>query len=169
MFLRISGKGVIVKDATLKQTSEDRGYLLYTIMAKNEKAKDPKYGTSFYTCRQWVKPGSPIINRLIKGVQVFVEGRLSVTSNKSASGQNVNYTTVEVESVEILGASTPSTSSGGSYVPKYIPKDVAKSVVKSPVPVEEKKDETPEWVGKDTPDPIPDTVDNAVSEDEPPW
>ena len=103
--------GNLGKDAELRATPGGKS-VATTSIAINDPAKKDESGnpgTEWYRLKIWGKTADNISKFLLKGKQVYVEGRLSIQTWKDREGKDRYTPEVSVDQILLLGS-----ASGGS-------------------------------------------------------
>lgn len=95
------------------------GQKLTKFSVANATGYGDKERTSFFNVTLFGKYGEALAPKLSQGVQVMIEGLITITSNKDNNGNYKTYVNVSADHVEIGKApSGRSQSTGSSYKPE---------------------------------------------------
>ena len=98
--------GNLGRDAELKYTPSGKSVASFTL-ATTEKWRDPggdmKESTEWHRCVLWGKPAESLQQYLVKGKQVYIEGRLQTRQWDDKDGNKRSTTEVNVREVKLLG------------------------------------------------------------------
>lgn len=107
--------GNLGKDAELRSTPKGTSVATTTIAindpAKKDESGNP--GTEWYRIKVWGKTADNIARFLLKGKQVYVEGRLSIQTWQDRDGKDRYTPEVSVDQILLLG------SAGGGSGTQY--------------------------------------------------
>jgi single-strand DNA-binding protein len=108
--------GNLGKDAELRATPGGTSVATTTIAINDPAKKDDtgKPGTEWYRLKVWGRTAENLGKYLLKGKQVYVEGRLSIQTWKDREGKDRYTPEVSVDQILLLGSPGGSTG-GGSY------------------------------------------------------
>ena len=99
--------GNLGRDAELKYTPSGKSVASFTL-ATTEKWRDPggdmKESTEWHRCVLWGKPAESLQQYLVKGKQVYIEGRLQTDEYTDKDGVKRKSTKVRCEKVVLLGS-----------------------------------------------------------------
>ena len=123
--------GNLGKDAELRATPGGTSVATTTIAINDPAKKDEtgKPGTEWYRLKVWGRTAENLGKYLLKGKQVYVEGRLSIQTWKDREGKDRYTPEVSVDQILLLGS--PGGSSG-SYEREPAPADDPEAVHDDP-------------------------------------
>ena len=118
--------GNLGKDAELRATPGGKS-VATTSIAINDPAKKDESGnpgTEWYRLKIWGKTAENLGKFLLKGKQVYVEGRLSIQTWKDRDGKDRYTPEVSVDQILLLGSASGGSGSYGSRAETPVADDV---------------------------------------------
>ena len=105
--------GNLGRDAEVRKTPNGKSVATTTIAINDLQKKDDhgKPGTDWYRLKIWGRQADNLGQFLVKGKQVYVEGRLSIQTWKDRDGKDRYTPEVSVDHVLLLGSPGGSSSS----------------------------------------------------------
>ena len=98
--------GYVGKDAELRTTSAGKAVATVSLAVNDPAKKDEqgRPGTEWYRLKIWGKTAENLTKYLLKGKQVYAEGRLSIQTWQDREGRDRYTPEVSVDQITLLGS-----------------------------------------------------------------